>query len=146
MFMASLQAAYRDVLKRPASAGVDPNVSTLWVQRYLRFRIHGCDHQTATAKVFQQIDGEGAQPLCQRPVSAVMPPWNETTDFRRQLESKFTGRRVDSYVDAEGQAVWVEEYISHRVRNCSHREAANAVLARVRGDGQPPACVSRAGG
>ena len=138
MFMASLQTAYRDVLKRPASASVvDPDVSTIWVQRYLRFRIHGCDHETASVKVFQQIDGQGAQPLCQRPPSVVFPPWNETSAFRRQLEGKFSGR-FTSFVDLEGQAVWVQEYVRHRIR-CSHRDSVAAVLAQIDGD-TPRSC------
>jgi hypothetical protein len=147
MFTAALQATYRNVLKRPeADTAVDPNTSTTWVQRYLRFRLHGCDHAIATEKVFRQIDGEGAQPLCQRPLSAVMPPWNETVDFRRQLEQRVGGRAFRSFVDLEGQAVWVQEYLSHRVRSCSHREAMSAVLARVQGGTWPAECAARGGG
>ena len=137
MFMTALQAKYRDALKRPAlSDTLDPNVGTTWVRRYLRFRLHGCDHATATAKVFLQIDGGGAQPLCQRPLSPVQPPRNETTDFRQQLEAKFPSRSSKSFVDLEGQAVWMQDYLSLRIGNCSHRQAVDAVMARI--DGREP--------
>jgi hypothetical protein len=142
MFIAALQAKYRDSLKRPATTvALDPNASTAWVERYLRFRLHGCDHATASTKVFQQIDGQGPQPLCQRPLSAVFPPWNETTAFRQQLERRFSGQ-FSSFVDLEGQAVWVQEYLRYRVGRCSHRDAVNAVLARIDGDTRTAACVS----
>jgi hypothetical protein len=136
MFTDALQATYRDVLKRPASpTTVDPAVSTIWVARYLRFRIHGCDHAGASARVFQQIDGKGAQPLCQRPLSAIFPPWNETTEFRRALEARFADPSFTSFVDLEGQAVWLQEYLRHRTASCSHRDAVRAVMARVEGRG-----------
>ena len=145
MFMAALQAKYRDTLKRPATTvAIDPNASTTWVERYLRFRLHSCDHGSATAKVFQQLDGQGPQPLCQRPLSPVFPPWNETTAFRRQLEAKFSGR-FTSFVDLEGQAVWVQEYLRHRTRHCSHRDAVSAVMAQIDGDTRTVACSAAAG-
>jgi hypothetical protein len=145
MFMAALQSKYRDSLKRPAlTVALEPNTSTTWVERYLRFRLHSCDHDTASGKVFQQIDGQGPQPLCQRPLSPAFPPLNETAAFRQQLERKFSGR-FSSFVDLEGQAVWVQEYLRHRVQRCSHREAVNAVMAQIDGDTRPVACSSSAG-
>jgi hypothetical protein len=142
MFMAALERKYRDGLKRPPTpVALDPTAATTWIERYLRFRLHSCDHPAASARVFQQIDGHGAQPLCRRPTSAVFPPWNETTAFRRQLESKFTGR-FSSFVDLEGQAVWVQEYVRHRVDGCSHRDAVDAVLAQIDGNTRIGACVS----
>src|SRR4029453_17480427 len=143
--MARLQGKYRDSLKRPAlTVAPEPNTSTTWVERYLRFRLHSCDHDTASGKVFQQIDGQGPQPLCQRPLSPAFPPLNETAAFRQQLERKFSGR-FSSFVDLEGQAVWVQEYLRHRVQRCWHREAVNAVMAQIGGDTRPVACSSSAG-
>jgi hypothetical protein len=146
MFIDAIDAKYRDALKRPALAShVDDDTSAMWVQRYLRFRIHGCAHPVAVDKIFQQIDGHGAQPLCSRPAKAVLPPWNETTEFRRELEIKLADRPpVATYVDLEGQAIWPQEYLRYRIEGCSHRDATAAVLARIDGEPDRPRCVSTA--
>ena len=63
--------------------------------------------------------------------------------FRTQLEAKFSGH-FTSFVDLEGQAVWVQEYLRHRSRNCSHRDAVKAVMAQIDGNTRPVACSAAA--
>jgi len=64
-FMNALQAKYRDGLRRPAgSSFVDNEGAVVWVLEYLRYRLNGCGHGDATTKVFQQIRGQGVQPVC----------------------------------------------------------------------------------
>ena len=63
--MNQLDAAYRDTLGRPlGSSFVDNEGAVVWVLEYLRYRLNNCTHGDATTKVFQQIRGEGIQPVC----------------------------------------------------------------------------------
>ncbi|MEO7133737.1 MAG: hypothetical protein ABI024_05910, partial [Vicinamibacterales bacterium] len=48
-------------------------------------------------------------------------------------------RSSRSFVDVEGQAVWLQEYLAQRLSNCSHGQAVAAVLARL--DGREPSSV-----
>jgi len=64
-FMNALQAKYRDDLRRPAgSSFVDNEGAVVWVLEYLRYRLNSCGHGDATTRVFQQIRGQGVQPVC----------------------------------------------------------------------------------
>jgi hypothetical protein len=144
MFMEALEVKYRDGLHRAATPRhLDPDSRVIWVLRYLRFRLHGCDHATSVNKVVQQIDGQGAQPLCRRVDAPVLPPWDETVHFRRQLEAKSATRpATPSFVDLEGDAVWTQEYLRYRMGQCSHRQATEAVMERIDGKGTRPLCAS----
>lgn len=65
LFMNELDAAYRDALHRsPTSSVVNNEAAVVWVLEYLRYRVNGCNHGDATAKVLQQIRGLGIQPGC----------------------------------------------------------------------------------
>lgn len=65
LFMNALDAAYRDMLRRPATSSfVDNEGAVVWVLEYLRYRLNRCNHGDATTKVFQQIRGQGIQPTC----------------------------------------------------------------------------------
>lgn len=65
VFMLSLDDKYRDGLGRPAGASfVDKEGAVVWVLEYLRYRLNGCNHGDATAKVLAQIRGMGIQPVC----------------------------------------------------------------------------------
>lgn len=64
-FRVQLEAKYRDALRRPAtSTFVDVEGDIVWTQEYLRYRVSGCGHGDATARVFAQIEGRGVQPDC----------------------------------------------------------------------------------
>ena len=65
VFMLALNDKYRDSLRRPAtSSNVDNEGAVVWVLEYFRYRLNGCTHGDATTKVFQQILGQGIQPVC----------------------------------------------------------------------------------
>jgi hypothetical protein len=36
----------------------------VWVLEYFRYRLNGCTHGDAVTRVFQQILGQGIQPVC----------------------------------------------------------------------------------
>lgn len=67
------------------------------------------------------------------------PPRNESFDFRNQLETKYQsglGRGVaPTFVDAEGEVVWTQEYMRYRTNGCDHASATQRVMAQI--DGQP---------
>ena len=65
MFMLALNDKYRDSLRRPAaSSNVDNEGAVVWVLEYFRYRLNGCTHGDAVTRVFQQILGQGIQPVC----------------------------------------------------------------------------------
>lgn len=68
-FQNRLQAAYRDVLRRPATLSyVDSEGANVWLAQYLRFRTVGtCSHAEAESRVFTEIRGGGVQPNCAAP-------------------------------------------------------------------------------
>jgi hypothetical protein len=64
-FMLALDAKYRDDLRRSATSSfVDNEGAVVWVLEYFRYRLNGCNHSDATIRVFQQILGQGIQPVC----------------------------------------------------------------------------------
>lgn len=65
LFMNTLDATYRDSLRRSLGSSVVNNEgAVVWVLEYLRYRLNGCNHGDATTKVLQQIRGLGIQPVC----------------------------------------------------------------------------------
>jgi hypothetical protein len=64
-FMIALNDKYRDGLGRGATTSfVDNEGAVVWVLEYVRYRLNGCTHGDATTRVFQQILGQGIQPVC----------------------------------------------------------------------------------
>ena len=60
-----LETIYRDELKRqPSQSAVDVEGDVVWTQEYLRYRLNGCTHDQAAARVMTQIDGGGIPPVC----------------------------------------------------------------------------------
>jgi hypothetical protein len=143
-FRLQLETVYRDGLRRGASQSyVDLEGSIVWTQEYLRYRLNGCQHADAMGRVFSQIDGGGVAPVCGAETPA-FPPRNQPFDFRVQLEAKYRDglRRAPTvtYVDAEGDIVWTQEYLRYRVSGCGHGDAAARVFAQIEGRGVQPDC------
>ena len=65
LFMNQLDATYRDALRRSqGTTAVNNEGTVVWTLEYLRYRLNGCNHADASTKVFQQIRGQGIQPVC----------------------------------------------------------------------------------
>lgn len=77
-------------------------------------------------------------------VTVTFPPRNETLDFRQQLETKYRtglGRSAGpTFVDVEGTAVWLQEYLRYRVSHCDHVTSEQRVIAQIDGLGIQPTC------
>jgi len=78
--------------------------------------------------------------------SVSFPARNESLDFRTQLEAKYRDglRRGNSttYVDAEGDIVWLSEYFRYRVNACSHSQAQTRVFSQIDNTGTFGVCGS----
>jgi hypothetical protein len=117
------------------------------VQEYIRYRVNGCDHATATARVMAQIDGNPPGGICAQNRDFVIqfPPRDQILDFRRQLETKYQqslGRSLGpTFVDIEGSVIWTQEYLRYRVNECDHNAAVQKVTAQIDGGPVPDTCV-----
>jgi hypothetical protein len=71
------------------------------------------------------------------------PPRDESFEFRNDLEVKYRDglhRGAGStFVDREGDVVWIQEYLRYRVNGCLHADAQQKVLDQI--DGRPAAPV-----
>ena len=71
------------------------------------------------------------------PMDVLFPPRDEMVVFRTNLETKYAtglGRAASgTFVDREGEAVWMQEYIRYRVNGCDHATAMSRVLTQIAG-------------
>ena len=64
-FLRDLSEFYRTMLGRGLNFGfVDLEGKAVWQGEYLRYRVNGCDHQTAVSHVLSQIRVGGIPPVC----------------------------------------------------------------------------------
>lgn len=56
----------------------------------------------------------------------------DRTDLRRSPES--------TYVDMEGDVVWIQEYLRYRLNRCSHQQARDRVMQQIDRRGVAPVC------
>jgi hypothetical protein len=146
-FRNELETKYQTGLNRSASfTSVDREGDVVWVQEYIRYRVNGCDHATAIARVMTQIDGGAPGGICaeNREFLILFPPRDQTMDFRLQLETKYQqmGRAPQlSFVDAEGSVIWTQEYMRYRVNQCDHASAQQKVFQQIDGGAVSATCV-----
>jgi len=147
-FKIQLEAKYRDQLGRSAGTTyVDAEGDIVWTTEYLLYRLNLCGHADSVAKVMRQIDTGQSQALCGNAPEGTIPfpPRNEPLDFRNQLEAKYRDglRRgpSTSYVDLEGDVVWITEYTRYRVNECEHDESVQKVFRIIDGAGDQPVCT-----
>ena len=143
-FRVQLENKYVSKGRGPAQTTVDAEGEATWVGEYHRYRVNGCDHNTATQNTLAQIDGAAPAPVCsirQFPETAQYPPHDQLVDFRRQLGAKYQamGRTAQSAVDADGAAIWIGEYLRYRTSGCDHATATERTLTQV--DGNPAAAT-----
>ena len=146
-FRAQLETKYRTGLGRPVSQTiVDQEGEATWIGEYDRYRVNGCDHDTATRNTLSQIDGVPPAQVCSVrffPETAIYPPREQVVDFRRQLGTKYQsmGRSAQSAVDPDGAAIWVAEYLRYRTSGCDHATAVQRTLTQVDGNPAPATCM-----
>ena len=147
-FRNQLETKYQIGLGRSQSlTSVDLEGEVVWVQEYIRYRVNGCDHVTATQRVMSQIDGNPPGGICaeNRDFVILFPPRDQILDFRRQLETKYLQSLArgpaPTFVDIEGSVIWTQEYLRYRVNDCDHNSAVQKVMAQIDGAAVPATCV-----
>jgi hypothetical protein len=146
-FRTQLENKYRAMGRSTIETVVDGEGEAAWVGEYHRYRVNGCDHNTATQYALAQIDGAAPAPVCslrQFPETAQYPPHDHLVDFRRQLGAKYQamGRTAQSAVDPDGAAIWIGEYLRYRSSGCDHTTAVNNVMTQIDGQPAPPTCTT----
>lgn len=144
-FRNDLETKYQSMGRPASTTYVDREGEVVWMQEYIRYRVNGCDHNTAIQRVMTQIDGGQAGGVCGAPPDGVIlfPSRADSLDFRRQLETKYQsmGRGLTTtFVDLEGSAIWIQEYERYRVNNCDHATAESKVFAQIDGGPVQPTC------
>jgi hypothetical protein len=147
-FRNQLESKYVSMGRTPAETYVDKEGEAVWIGEYYRYRVNGCDHNTAVQYVFLQIDTAVAPPICAVsffPENAVYPPREEVVDFRRQLGKKYQtmGRSSQSAVDPEGVGIWMSEYYRYTTSGCDHASASQKTLTQIDGNPAPETCLAQ---
>lgn len=75
-----LETKYQSMGRGLSTTFVDIEGAVIWIQEYLRYRINGCDHATAVAKVFAQIDGGPVADVCLSACTLVVNPQSINID------------------------------------------------------------------
>lgn len=79
------------------------------------------------------------------PSAIAFPPRNEPNAFFQDLTAQYRDvlRRPQTsptYVDPEGENVWLTEYFRFSLNGCSHQEATSRTLAEIASGGTQPVC------
>jgi hypothetical protein len=137
-FRDALETYYATVLGRSGnSTFVDVEGEIVWLQEYLRYRVNGCAHATAVARVLEQIAGAAAGAVCAdvSPHQEVpFPARTDIFDARRTLETTYQqmGRALSvTAVDIEGAGIWISEYLRYRASGCDHDTAVQKVFSQI---------------
>jgi len=149
-FFLALENEYRDGLMRQQNnpGFVDAEGSAVWFPEWLRYVLNGCSATDAASRVLLQIAGQGIQPVCGVVAAGTIlfPPRNLSVDFLTILDAFYRDDLdrgvVQSFIDAEGKAVWLQEYLRYRVNGCGHDDALAKVLQQIRGGGIAPVCAT----
>ena len=148
VFFEELETTYNKDLERSADnpGYVDPEGSAVWFPEWLRYVLNRCSAADATNRVFMQIRGEGIQPVCGSAEEGVInfPPRDQSLDFLEALDALYRDElnrsELLSYIDLEGKAVWLQEYLRYRVNGCDHKSAGARVFGQIGGGGVLALC------
>jgi hypothetical protein len=139
-FRLRLETFYQTTLRASISQTyVNLEGGGVWISEYIRYRVFQCSHNYAVSSVMTQIDTlrRTIPATCGEPPTGAVefPPRNEPADFRRQLEVKYRdGLRAgptQSYVDLEGDIVWMQQYFLYRLNGCDHDQASSKTLVNI---------------
>jgi hypothetical protein len=132
-FRRAMEPVYRS-RGRLTRTFVDIDASAIWMSEYFWYRVSYCDHATAMARVFAEIEGRGVQPLCAEPSSKnVYPPLDDSYAFRAKLEIEFRDvlKSVEHeyYLTLDEDALLMSSYHLYRwFEGLSHAQAVEKVI------------------
>jgi hypothetical protein len=154
MFREALNTKYQGRGSGLSSSFVNAEGSVVWIQEYLRYRVNGCSHADAMTRVFQQLaNPTNIAAVCgeQAAGTVTFPPRDQSRAFRDELEVRYRDQlgasATSSFVNIEGDIVWIQEYLRYRVNGCGHDVATTKVFLQIDGAGVQPideACGNRA--
>jgi hypothetical protein len=137
-FYGALDDTYRIALGRSGQYRADTTSRRVdALARYLADRLDGCTHAEAETRTLAMATNVAEPaPCAELSGRSSLPAADETHAFaRRYAETMGTQSdiaQVGTHVDLEGEAVWLQAYISHRLGGQSHRQATEAVLDTIR--------------
>lgn len=143
-FTINLNGKYQG-MGRTATMFIDLEGIAVWTQEYIRYRVNGCDHATASARVMTQIGGGAAGGICSEPPSGAVafPPRSDPYAFIVQANALYQqmGRGVTQLaVDLEGATIWIQEYLYFRLNFCDAAIAQQKVFSEIDGGPVPATC------
>ncbi len=137
-FLALLDGEYRTGLGRPPQISPAPAEERVGAMvRYLSYRLGGCAHGEAREKTLNEARGSAEFRYCANDsFTRALPPADDAYAVRVALESVYRERAlradITTWVDVEGEAVWLLAYAEHRRRGLNAVDASEHVLAAVR--------------
>jgi hypothetical protein len=147
-FRRTMEDLYRGRGGRTTRTYVDVDGVGIWMAEYYWYRVSYCDHATAVARVFAQIEGRGVQPVCAEPASVNLASSLDDSDaFRAALEIEYRDvlRRspIDSYLTADGDSIWMITYVDARFDGMNHAQATAKVTDRFAAPAPAPSPAPR---
>ena len=145
-FRERLEIIYRNDLHRAATArsgSTDIQIRSL--VRFVSYRLTGCGYDEARDKTLRELDGYHELRLCEHHLSRrlrdleqpgyqeQLPERAEAVGLLHVIANRSTvPTRIVSSVDEEGEAVWLQEYVGHRLTGRNPEEATELVRASIR--------------
>lgn len=147
-FRRTMENLYRGRGGRTTRTFVDIDGIGIWTAEYYWYRVSYCDHATATARVFAQIEGRGVQPVCAEPASINLRASLDDSDaFRAALEIEYRdvlrSSPIDSYLDADADSIWMITYVDARFDGMNHAQATAKITDKFAAPAPAPAPVPR---
>lgn len=136
-FHDGLNEVYRTVLQRAQGSAPAAAVRVEGLARYLAYRVEGCTDEEASSMTLARLTEATSGGFCRTLATAhEVPPADQTFAFARTLDARLRetpgAPAVDTYVDLEGESVWLAAYASQRLRGVRELDARESVLASVR--------------
>jgi hypothetical protein len=143
-FRRTMENLYRSSGGSTRRTYVDIDGIGIWSAEYYWYRVSYCDHATAVARVFAQIEGRGVQPVCAEPASINLAASLADSDaFRAALETEYRDvlrtSPIDSYLSNDADSIWMKVYTENRFKGMNHAQAAANITDKFAAPAPAPA-------
>jgi hypothetical protein len=147
-FRRTMETLYRNQGASTRRTYVDVDGIGIWSAEYYWYRVSYCDHATAIARVFAQIEGRGVQPVCAEPASMNLAANLDDSDaFRAALEIEYRDvlrtSPIDSYLSADADSIWMKVYTENRFKGMNHAQATANITDKFAAPAPTPAPAPR---
>jgi hypothetical protein len=143
-FRRAIETLYRSKGGSTRRTYVDIDGIGIWTAEYYWYRVSYCDHATAVARVFAQIEGRGVQPVCAEPASINLKASLADSDaFRAALETEYRdvlrSSPIDSYLNNDADSIWMKVYVENRFNGMNHAQATTNITDKFAAPAPAPA-------